>query len=43
MNDPALVGVPLLSWSDGEAVKLALGICELNTVAGFEITATNLR
>ena len=37
MRDPSLVGVPLFSWRDGEAIKLSLWICELDAIAGLEI------
>lgn len=38
MSDPALMGVPLLSRCDREAVQLALGIGQLNAIAGSEIS-----
>ncbi len=37
MRDPALVGVPLFSWCDGEAIKLSLWIRELDAIASLEI------
>ena len=37
MSNPALVGMPLFSWSDGEAIELSLGIGQLNTIACLEV------
>ena len=42
MDYPPLVRMPLLTRCDGEAVELALGVSELNTVACLEETATYL-
>ena len=38
MDNPPFVGVPLLVGGNGEAVELALGVGELNSVASREIT-----
>lgn len=40
MGNPALMSVPLLTWCDGEAIQLALGIGELNSVARLEVAAS---
>jgi len=37
MSNPAFVGVPLFSRRNGEAIKLALRIGQLNAIAGSEI------
>ena len=42
MDNPTLVGMPLLTRCDGKAVELALGVGKLDTVASFEIAASYL-
>ena len=37
MSYPTLVGMPLFSWSNREAIELSLGIGKLNTIACLEI------
>ncbi len=37
MSDPTLVGVPLFSRCNSEAIKLSLWIGELDAIAGLEI------
>ena len=42
MDNPTLMGMPLLAWCDGEAIELSFGVGQLNTVTGFEETATSI-
>ncbi len=43
MGNPPFMGMPLFAGRDGEAIELALGIGELNTIAGLEVAATFMR
>lgn len=43
MDDPTFMGVPFFSRRYGEAVELALGIRELDSVARFKVAASYIR
>jgi hypothetical protein len=39
MDYPTFMCVPLFAWGNSEAIELAFGIGELNTISSIEVAA----